>query len=126
MGASPALMRLSFVGSVLKVTLTIMPGCRSERRARCPFRLISVNCVIANVFITWFSVIVIESGLTLAITVGCCSGAFGFFFELAKAGAGRISATMAERTMTWRCSLFIRTGANGKRLLLVHRNRRQL
>src|SRR3954471_7126522 len=101
-------MRLSFVGSVLNVTLTIMPGCRSERRARWPFTLISVNCVIANVFITWFSEIVIESGVTLEITVGCCSGAFGFFLEPANAAAGMISATTAHRVATQRWGLFIR------------------
>ncbi len=107
-GGSPALIRLAFVGSVPRVMLTDIPGCRSASFARCPFTVISVNWVIANVFITLSSRIVIESALTLEMTVGRCWGSLGFF--PASAGADVRMRQRAESAQSWRVNLFIGLG----------------
>src|SRR2546423_2055897 len=80
LGAPFATIRPAREGSIPIVTVTVMPGLRSAAVAFCPLTLISVNCVIVNVFVPFSSVTVIVFALTLAIT-GCLYGAgVGFFF----------------------------------------------
>src|SRR6266487_865723 len=64
-GASAALIRLAWEGSKPIVTFTVMPGFRSAAFARCPFTLISVNCVIVNALVVFASLTVIAFPFTL-------------------------------------------------------------
>src|SRR5207249_12070686 len=69
-GASAALIRLAWEGSKPIVTFTVMPGFKSATVARCPFTLISVNCVIVNALVVFASLTVIAFPFTLDMT-GC-------------------------------------------------------
>ena len=75
-----ATMRLAFVGSVPRLTVTAIPGFKSATVAFWPFTTISVNWLIINVFVAAPSVTVIEVAVTLAI-VGTIGAGVGFFFE---------------------------------------------
>ena len=65
-----ALMRLAFAESVPSDTLTVMPGFSSAAVALRPLTLISVNCVIMNVLVTFSSFTVMLSAVTAEIVGG--------------------------------------------------------
>ncbi|PYK39416.1 MAG: hypothetical protein DME49_03860 [Verrucomicrobia bacterium] len=75
-----------------------MPGLKSATVARCPFTLISVNCVITKVLVTLSSLTVIAFPLTFEIRVGWGGGVVFFLLPPPKAEVVVIIAIKAETT----------------------------
>jgi hypothetical protein len=67
-GTPVALMRAARDGSMPSVMLTVIPGFKSAMLARCPFTVISVNCVIVSVLVVFLSLTVIALPVTLEMT----------------------------------------------------------
>ena len=67
-GTPVALMRAARDGSMPSVTFTVIPGFKSAMLARCPFTVISVNCVIVSVLVVFLSLTVIALPVTLEMT----------------------------------------------------------
>src|SRR4051794_28643978 len=96
-----------------------MPGLRSFTVARCPLTVISVNCVIAKVFVTLSSLTVIDCGVTLPIVVAWTSGGFAFGFRGAAvtqivADKSTVPASARDRKRFLICTK--------PTLFLIHRN----
>ena len=110
--ASFAVIRLALVGSMPSVTVTAMPGFRSAMVARWPRKVISVNELIENVFGVLSSLIVIDVGETLEITVSWCSigVVFGRGRPLKPDGAKDTRAMSVAATRRNRLDLFIPIG----------------
>ena len=78
------------------VTLTVMPGFRSTIVALCPFRLISVNCVMINVRVVFSSLTVMALPITLEMTGVWYAGVAFFFLLPPKAGVAVITASVVQ------------------------------